>query len=342
MATAKRSASKKTPSPAAESGGKPASRRKSQTEPRVEPPRVPSLRCGLCAIIGRPNTGKSTLLNRIVGEKISIVSPVPQTTRQAVKGIYTDKRGQIVFLDTPGWHAGRDHLDRFMTRSCLNSLEGVDCVVHLVDANDHVGEEEHQVVERLRKVRVPVILGINKIDLKGRFVPDYIRLWESARGQSVTEMKDFLMIPLSGLQGTQVDKLVDAIFSFLPVGPLLYEEDVIADMPRRLAVADIIREKLFCLMRQEVPHSVSVVVEEVRPAKGKTTYISAVILVERDSQKEIVIGAGGQMVKKIGTLARTDLEQLVETKVFLELRVRSQKNWRDDPAMLEDLGYTFS
>jgi GTP-binding protein Era len=301
----------------------------------------PLLKCGFAAIVGRPNTGKSTLLNQIVGEKIAIVSPVPQTTRQAVKGILTDSRGQIVFIDTPGWHSGRDHLDRFMTRSCLNALEGVDCVVHLVDVNDHVGEEEEQVVERLRHVEVPIILGLNKVDLKGRFLPDYIALWERVRGVSAAEMKNFVMIPLSGEKGTQVDKLVDTIFSFLKPGPLFYEEDVISDTPRRLAIGDIVREKLFLLMRQEVPHSVAVVIEEVRPIKGKTTFVRAVVLVERDSQKEIVIGAGGQMIRKIGVMAREDLETLMETKVFLELHVRSQKNWRDDPGMLEDLGYSF-
>jgi GTP-binding protein Era len=299
------------------------------------------LKCGFAAIIGRPNVGKSTLLNAIVGEKIAIVSPVPQTTRSAVKGIYTDKRGQIVFIDTPGWHIGRDSLDRFMNRSCQNALDGVDCVIHLVDSSEQTGEEEFRIVERLKNLTVPVVLGLNKIDLKGKYVAQYISLWEEARQKKVIEMKDFIMVPLSGRDGTQVDKLVDVIFSFLPCGPFFYEPDVVTDVPKKLAIADIIREKLFLEMREEVPHSIAVMIEEVRPARGKTTYIRALVMVERDSQKEIVIGHKGQMIKRIGTMARVELEGLMETKVFLELFVKSQKSWRDDPSMLSDMGYEF-
>ncbi|NTV28794.1 MAG: GTPase Era [Candidatus Omnitrophica bacterium] len=299
------------------------------------------LKCGFAAIIGRPNVGKSTLLNAIVGEKVAIVSPVPQTTRSPIKGIYTDKRGQIVFIDTPGWHIGRDQLDRFMNHSCRNALEGVDCVIHLVDSSERVGEEERRIVDRLKHVTVPIILGLNKIDLKGRFVAEYIALWEEVRQKKIADFENFIMIPLSGRDGTQVDKCVDTVFSFLPDGPLFYEPDVVTDTPRKLVIADIIREKLFLQMREEVPHSIAVTVEEVRPAKGKTTYIRAVIMVERDSQKEIVIGRKGQVLKQVGTLARGELETLMETKVFLELYVKSQKNWRDDPSTLEDMGYVF-
>ena len=299
------------------------------------------LRCGFVAVVGRPNTGKSTLVNRIVGEKIAIVSPVPQTTRNVIRGIYNDERGQIVFSDTPGWHIGRDGLDRFMNKSCQNALEGIDCVIHLADTSRSVGEEEFRVVERLKGIKKPVILGLNKIDLKGEFLDQYIALWEQARGKKVDEMKDFVMIPLSGKQGTQVDKLVDVVFSFLPTGPLFYEPDDICDAPRKQVVADIVREKLFLAMREELPHSIAVVVDEMRPVKGKTTRISATIYVERDSQKEIVIGAKGQMIKLVGTQARVELEELMETKVFLDLLVKSRKNWRDDHHMLADLGYVF-
>lgn len=306
---------------------------------KAEPVEEKKFRCGFAAIIGRPNAGKSTLLNHIVGEKVAIVSPIPQTTRAMVKGIYTDERGQIVFIDTPGWHRGGDQLDRFMAQACLDATDGVDCVIHLADTSRAIGEEEFQVVDRLKHVKVPVILGLNKIDLKGEHMAQHIALWEDAKKKKVSEIENFVMIPLSGKEGTQVDKLIDTIFSFLPEAPLFYEPDIISDTPQRQVVADIIREKLFLFTHEEVPHSIAVVVDEMRPAKGKTTVIRATILIERDSQKEIVIGEKGQMLKKIGTLAREDLEQLLETKVFLELFVKVNKHWRDDPTMLADMGY---
>jgi GTP-binding protein Era len=298
-----------------------------------------ALKCGFVSIVGRPNVGKSTLLNQIVGEKVAIVSPIPQTTRTAVRGILTDERGQIVFVDTPGWHIGRDGLDRFMNKSCQNSIDGVDCILYVVDTSRSVGEEEEQIVGRLKHVKVPVIMVLNKIDLKGEYVHQYIELWETARGKKIADMDDFVMIPVSGRQGTQVDKLVDIIFGYLPQGPFFYEPDIISDMPQKQLVGDIVREKLFLLTREELPHSIAVVIEEMRPVKGKTTRIRAVIYVERDSQKEIVIGAKGQMLKEVGTRARQELETLLETKVFLELHVKAQKNWRDDSGMLADMGY---
>lgn len=301
----------------------------------------PVLKCGFVSIVGRPNTGKSTLLNYLVGEKVAIVSPVPQTTRTAVRGIFTDKRGQIVFVDTPGWHAGRDGLDRFMNKSCQNSLEGVDAVVYVVDTSRTVGEEERQIARRLRSVKVPVVMALNKIDLKGDHIGQYIELWEEAKGRKIDEIENFVMIPVSGRAGTQTDKLLDVLFGFLPSGPFFYEEDIVSDMPQKQLVSDMIREKLFLLTREELPHSIAVVVEEMRPVKGKTTHIRAVIFVERDSQKEIIIGARGQMVKKVGTMARAELEALLGNKVFLELHVKAQKNWRDDHGMLADMGYIF-
>ncbi len=301
----------------------------------------PALKCGFVSIVGRPNTGKSTLLNYLVGEKVAIVSPVPQTTRTAVRGIFTDKRGQIVFVDTPGWHAGRDGLDRFMNKSCQNSLEGVDAVVYVVDTSRTVGEEERQIARRLKSVKVPVVMALNKIDLKGDHIGQYIELWEEAKGRKIDEIENFVMIPVSGRAGTQTDKLLDVLFGFLPSGPFFYEEDIVSDMPQKQLVSDMIREKLFLLTREELPHSIAVVVEEMRPVKGKTTHIRAVIFVERDSQKEIIIGARGQMVKKVGTMARAELEALLGNKVFLELHVKAQKNWRDDHGMLADMGYIF-
>jgi GTPase len=311
------------------------------TRKKAVAPQAPALKCGFVSIIGRPNSGKSTLLNQLVGEKVAIVSPVPQTTRTAIRGIVTDERGQIVFVDTPGWHFGRDGLDRFMNRSCQNSLEGVDCIVYVVDTSRRIGEEEKHVAECLKSVKVPVVMALNKIDLKGEFLHQYIELWQEVKGKHIDDIKDFVMIPISGRDGTQTDKLTDIIFEFLPQGPFFYEPDIVSDMPQKQLVGDIIREKLFCLTREEMPHSIAVVVEEMRPVKGKTTRIRALIYVERDSQKEIVIGKGGQMIKKVGTMARAELETLLETKVFLELYVKAKKNWRDDASMLADMGYVF-
>lgn len=299
------------------------------------------LKVGMASIIGRPNTGKSTLLNYIVGEKISIVSDIPQTTRHMLRGIYTEDRGQIVFVDTPGWHLGRDHLDRYMNQSCVNAIEGVDCLIYVVDSSERTGEEERRIMERLKPLKTPIILALNKIDLKGKFVPQYLELWESVTGKTVMESKNVTLLPISGRDGTQTDQLIDLVFSFLPTGPLLYEPDVVTDLPQKQAIADLIREKLFMLMRQEVPHSIAVVVDEKRPAKGGTTMIRATILVERPSQKEMVIGAKGQTLKNIGIMARADLEQLLETPVYLDLFVKTHKTWRDNQSMLVDLGYSF-
>lgn len=299
-------------------------------------------KCGTVSIVGRPNVGKSTLLNAIIGEKVSIVSDVPQTTRQQVRGIYTDERGQIIFIDTPGLHLGGDRLDKFMNRSSLSTLSGVDVIVHLVDASEHTGEEENFVVSQLKASKVPIIVGLNKVDhTKGRYIPEYIKLWEDVTGKPIVELTKLTLLPLSALKGTNVQKLIDLIFNLLPQGPLLYPEDVITDLPQGMAMADIIREKLFHAMRQEIPHSIAVRIEKAAPKKGNVLHIKAVISVDRDTQKEIVIGKKGEVLKAVGTQARADLEALVGKKVFLELYVKTQRNWRDDPSSLEELGYIF-
>ncbi|MBI5416220.1 MAG: GTPase Era [Candidatus Omnitrophica bacterium] len=296
-------------------------------------------RCGLVTIIGRPNTGKSTLLNCIVGEKVAIVSQVPQTTRNQIRGIYNDGRGQIVFIDTPGLHIGRDKLDKFMNKSSVGTIHDADAVVYLVDTSRRTGPEEEYAAGQLASVDIPVVLGLNKIDLKGKYVPDYIALLEKAKGKPVQQMQNVTLLPLSGKAGTNTEKLLDIIFEYLPQGPALYPEDIICDVPQRLAVADIIREKLFELMKEEIPHALTVVVEHMQPRAGKTTHIKALILVERETQKEIVIGKGGRVLKEAGTLARKELEALLETKVFLELFVKVQKQWRNDDSLLQELGY---
>jgi GTPase len=301
------------------------------------------LKSGMVAIVGRPNVGKSTLINAIVGEKISIVSNVPQTTRNQIRGIHTDERGQIVFIDTPGIHAGKDKFDKYMNKASLGSIDGVDAVIHMVDASETTGLEEKHVISRLNKCGKPIIVGLNKIDItKGKYVPEYIKLWEETRGVPMTEIKDLILFPLSALKGTNVKKLVDLLFEQMPQGPLLYPEDTITDFPKRMAMADLIREKLFLLMREEIPHSIAVIIEGVQPKKGKVLHIRAAILVERESQKEIVIGKAGAILKQVGTEARKDLEDLVDGKVFLELFVKSSSNWREDYSTLEDMGYVFS
>ena len=301
------------------------------------------LKSGMVAIVGRPNVGKSTLLNAILGEKISIVSDVPQTTRHQIRGIYTDERGQIVFIDTPGIHVGRDKLDKYMDRVSLGSVDSVDAVIHMVDASEKTGPEEQHVVSRLNKCGKPIIVGLNKIDItKGKFVPEYIKLWEEVRGVPMQEMKDLILFPLSALRGTNVKKLLDLLFEQMPQGPFLYPEDTITDFPKRMAMADLIREKLFLLMREEIPHSIAVIIEGVQPKRGKVLHIRAAILVERESQKEIVIGKAGAILKQVGSQARKDLEELVDSKVFLELFVKARSNWREDYSTLEDMGYVFS
>lgn len=300
---------------------------------------VQPLRCGMVTIVGRPNVGKSTLLNKIVEEKVAIVSPVPQTTRNPVRGIYNDDRGQIVFIDTPGLHKGRDKLDAFMSRAAYAPTEDADCVIHLVDAMDPVGPEERTVVERLSALSCPVILGLNKVDAGDRNIPAYLQLWEEVKGRPVQELERFVILPLAAKTGMNVDKLVEIIYGFLPVGDPLYPRDAVTDVPQKMVIADIIREKLFLTMRHEIPHSVAVMVEDMEVESKGLVRISGLIIVERDSQKEIVIGKGGKMLKEIGTAARLELEDLLEAKVFLELFVKSRRHWRDDMELLGEMGY---
>lgn len=298
-----------------------------------------NFKCGMVSIVGRPNVGKSTLLNEILGEKVAIVSKVPQTTRNQIKGVYNDKRGQIIFIDTPGLRLGGDRLDKFMNKSSVGTIKNADCIIYLVDTSRRIGEEEMDVVKRLKTVNAPIILGLNKIDKRKTDTFSYISLWEDARQEAVTEMENFTLIALSGREGINIDKLLDVIYGYLPEGPALYPEDTICDMPQRLAISDIIREKLFKTMKQEIPHSIGVVIDEIRPVRKKTLLISALIFVERATQKEIVIGKNGQALRKVGTLARVELEDLLEAKVYLEFHVKVSKGWRDSPILLQELGY---
>lgn len=296
-------------------------------------------RCGIVAIVGRTNTGKSTLLNRILGKKVAIVSKVPQTTRNIIRGILTEKRGQIVFVDTPGLHRPKHRLGKYMNILAEDSVKGADVIIHLVDASEKVGEEEEMIVGYLCKSKAPIALALNKIDLGGRFIPEYLKLWEEKKGKSIQELTGRLMvIPVSALKGTNVTELLDALFSHLPEGPQLYPDDYVSDFPERLAYADIIREKLFECMRQEVPHSIGVLVAEPIERSKKLTYIRADVLVERNSQKAIAIGDKGQIVKKVGTLARQELEKRLGKKVYLELEVKVKESWRQDEEILRQMG----
>lgn len=300
-----------------------------------------NFKCGMVSIVGRPNTGKSTLLNRILEEKVSIVSRIPQTTRNQIRGVYNDERGQIVFIDTPGVHSGRDKLDHFMNQSSSGVMDHSDCVIYLVDTTKRIGEEEQRVAQNLAKIKTPVILGLNKVDIKaGSSIPEYIAFWEDVKGQKIQDMTNFSMVALSGEQGKNIDTLIDVVYDFLPVGPPVYGRDIICDIPQKQAIADIIREKLLHIMREELPHSLGVLIEDMRPIKGKTTLIKVMIMVERPTHKEIVIGKGGNILKEVGTLARVELEELLEGKIFLEFFVKVSKNWRDNIAALQDLGYS--
>jgi GTP-binding protein Era len=297
-------------------------------------------KAGVVAIIGRPNVGKSTLLNHLVGEKVAIVSPIPQTTRNQIRAILNEKRGQIVFLDTPGMHVSKHALDRAMISAINDSLSGVDVVIHLVDATERLGEEEGMVMERLNHIKAPIILGLNKIDRPVKYLNDYIEAWEKKLGGKVSAFTDRVMpVPLSALDGTNVDRLVDELFERLPEGEPLYPEDILTDFPRQLTIQDIIREKLLMFIRDELPFSVAVHADEITDRSAKLTYVKASILVERDSQKAIVIGKKGAILKKVGEASRKELEDIYGKKFYLDLWVKVDENWKQDHGLLRRMGY---
>lgn len=296
-------------------------------------------RCGIVAIVGRTNTGKSTLLNQILKQKVAIVSNVPQTTRNIVRGILNEKRGQIVFVDTPGIHKPKHRLGKYMNLLAEDSARGADVILHLVDSSEAVGEEETMVVEHLCRYTPPIVVVLNKIDLGGKFIPEYIRLWEEKKGKPITELGESLaIIPVSALKGVNIDRLLALLFSRLPKGPLLYPEDIVSDFPQRLIFADSIREKLFASMCQEVPHSIAVLVEDIVERSAKLTYVRATIFVERDSQKGIIIGDKGKALKTVGSLSRQDLEKQLGKKVYLELNVKVREHWKQDEEILRQMG----
>ncbi|AMQ21218.1 GTPase Era [Geobacillus sp. JS12] len=289
---------------------------------------------GFVAIIGRPNVGKSTFLNRVIGQKIAIMSDKPQTTRNKIQGVYTDDDAQIIFIDTPGVHKPKHKLGDFMMKVALNALREVDLILFMVNAEEGFGRGEAFIIERLKEVDTPVFLVINKID---RVHPDELL-------PLIDRYKDLYpfaeIVPISALEGNNVDRLLEQIKERLPEGPQYYPPDQITDHPEQFIIAELIREKALHLTREEVPHSIAVVVERIERREGSpAVYISAVIVVERDSQKGIIIGKQGRMLKEIGQRARADIEALLGSKVFLELWVKVQKDWRNRMAQLRDFGF---
>ncbi|HEY6872610.1 MAG TPA: GTPase Era [Geobacteraceae bacterium] len=291
-------------------------------------------RSGFVSIIGRPNAGKSTLLNAILREKIVITSDKPQTTRNRIKGIHNIPGAQIVFIDTPGIHRAKSMLNRYMVEEALSSIREVDVILFLVEADAPAGSQEALILEILAEVTMPVILVINKIDL----VPKESLLASIERYARLYPFRE--IVPVSALTGDGVERVVNTVYGCLPEGPLYFPDEILTDLPERFLVAEIVREKVFRLTRDEVPYSVAVEVESFKERPdGSLISISAAINVERESQKGIVIGKKGDMLKKIGTQARREIEQLLDAKVFLELFVRVRKDWSENPRLLKEFGY---
>ena len=288
---------------------------------------------GFVAIIGRPNVGKSTFFNQVIGEKIAIMSDKAQTTRNKIQGIYTRKDAQIVFIDTPGIHKPHSQLGDFMVQSALSTLNEVDAVLFMVNATQKRGKGDDFIIERLKKVHKPIYLVINKID---KIHPDKLL-------DIITEYKDTLdykeVYPISALQGNNVPELIDNLVADLPEGPQYYPDDQITDHPERFIAGELIREKVLQLTREEVPHSVAVVVDRIKRETDEKVLVQATIIVERPSQKGIIIGKGGKMLKEIGIRARKDIELMLGDKVYLELWVKVQPNWKDRKADLAAFGY---
>lgn len=297
-----------------------------------------NLKSGFVALIGRPNVGKSTLMNHLIGQKIAITSNKPQTTRNRIRTVYTQKeRGQIVFLDTPGIHRAKNKLGEYMVHAAEDTLQDADVILWLVEPSNFIGAGEQYILSQLEKADVPVILIINKVDTveKGKvleFIDTYRKVYEFDE-----------IIPASALTGFNLEDVVDTVFRYLPYGPLFYDEDTVTDQPERQIVAEIIREKSLHALDEEVPHGIAVTIERMKRRRGsagkKITDIEATIICERDSHKGIIIGKGGEMLKKIGSNARYEIERLIGCKVNLKLWVKVKKDWRDSDFLLKNFGY---
>ena len=289
---------------------------------------------GFVALVGRPNVGKSTLMNKIIGQKIAITSNKPQTTRNKIQTVYTCDEGQIIFLDTPGIHKAKNKLGEYMVNVAEKTLKEVDVILWLVEPSTFIGAGEQHIAEQLKDINVPVILVINKIDTVKKeeilvFIDAYRKILDFAE-----------IIPASALRDKNADEIVESIFKYLPQGPQYYDEDTVTDQPMRQIVAEIIREKALHALNEEIPHGIAVTIEKMKERKnGKITDIEATIICERDSHKGIIIGKQGSMLKKIGSNARYEIEQMLEMKVNLQLWVKVRKEWRDSDLLLKNYGY---
>ena len=288
---------------------------------------------GFATLIGRPNVGKSTLMNNLIGQKIAITSKKPQTTRNKIQTVYTDDRGQIVFLDTPGIHKAKNKLGDYMVHVAEHTLREVDVILFLVEPSTFIGAGDKHIIEQLKKAGVPVILLINKIDMLAQ-KEELLPIIDAYR----KEMDFDQIIPISAFNGDGTREVLDAIFSFLPYGPMFYDEDTVTDQPQRQIVAELIREQALRILDDEIPHGIAVSVEQMKVTK-KIVDIEATIICEKDSHKGIIIGKGGQMLKKIGTNARHGIEDMMQCRVNLKLWVKVKKDWRDSDYLLKNFGY---
>lgn len=287
---------------------------------------------GFAALIGRPNVGKSTLMNCLIGQKIAITSKKPQTTRNRIQTVYTSDEGQIVFVDTPGIHKAKNKLGDYMVNVAEHSLREVDVVLWLVEPTDYIGAGEQHIIEELKKVKTPVILVINKIDtVKKEQLLESIDIYRK-------QLAFAEIVPVSALKKDNTDVLITQIMKYLPEGPAFYDEDTITDQPTRQIVAELIREKVLRSIDEEIPHGVAVTIESMKYGK-KIVDINATIICERDSHKGIIIGKSGQMLKKIGSMARPEIEDLLEQHVNLQLWVKVKKDWRDSDFLIKNFGY---
>ena len=287
---------------------------------------------GFVTLIGRPNVGKSTLMNHLIGQKIAITSNKPQTTRNRIQTVLTTEEGQIVFVDTPGIHKAKNKLGEYMVHIAERSLNEVDVVLWLVEPSTFIGAGEQHIISQLKKVKTPVILVINKIDMvkKEELLP-VIDMYRKAY--------DFAdIVPVSARSGDNTDELVRVILNYLPYGPQFYDEDTVTDQPERQIVAEMIREKALHCLEEEIPHGIAVAIDRMKMER-KVMHIDATIICERDSHKGIIIGKQGSMLKKIGSTARYEIERMLDCRVNLKLWVKVQKNWRDSDYLMKNFGY---
>ena len=288
---------------------------------------------GFVAVIGRPNVGKSTLVNSLIGQKVAIMSDKPQTTRNKILCVLSTEDAQILFIDTPGIHKPKHKLGEYMVRTAEATLKEVDIILFVVDATEKKGPGEEYILERLHQVSTPVILVVNKIDsLPRQAVLPVI--------QQYTAIREFAaVVPVSAQEKTNLTILIDEIKNRLEQGPQYYPDDMITDQPERMIIAELIREKVLHHTREEIPHAIAVDIEEITPRANNDLYVRAVIYVERESQKGIVIGAGGQLLKEVGRMAREDIQNLLGSKIYLDLWVKVKKDWRNRDGILRSFGY---